>query len=317
MLIAGRLALVHSCRLDTIAAVLWQNILPIFVVAGFGFALQRWQTIDKHTLSKTTLYVLSPALVFSSLVNSRLPGEELAGLAAFALLSMASMAALAVLTAVFLRLPRREMVMLLMVTTFVNSGNYGLTLVQLRYGDDGLSRAIVYFTTSTIVLYSVGIFLASMGELHWRQALGQTLRLPPLYAALGAILFYALRVPLPAPLLRATEVAGQGAIPVMLLVLGMQLGSMQGRPAWRLTVPAVVLRLLAAPLVAVLVARLLGLTGLGQATSVIEASMPTAVITIILATEFNLQPAAVTSIVVLTTLLSPFTLAATIALLGL
>lgn len=303
--------------MNSIAAVLWQNILPIFIIAGFGFLLQRWQAIDKHTLSKTTLYVLSPSLVFSSLVNSRLPGEELVDLAAFTVVNMTAMAVIALLVAAALRLPRRALVTLLVATIFVNSGNYGLTLVQLRYGEAGLSRAIVYYTTSTILLYSVGIFLASMGALHWRQALARMLKLPPVYAAVGAILVYAFNLPIPTPVLRAVEVAGQGAIPVMLLVLGMQIGSMQGNLEWRLAAPAVGLRLLAAPVVAVLVADLLGLTGLGRATSVIEASMPTAVITIILATEFDLQPSAVTSIVILTTLLSPFTLAATIALLGL
>ncbi|MCZ7672099.1 MAG: hypothetical protein M5U34_35735 [Chloroflexi bacterium] len=50
---------------------------------------------------------------------------------------------------------------------------------------------------------------------------------------------------------------------------------------------------------------------------IIEASMPTAVITIILATEFDLQPTAVTSIVIASTLLSPLTISLAIALLGL
>jgi predicted permease len=45
--------------------------------------------------------------------------------------------------------------------------------------------------------------------------------------------------------------------------------------------------------------------------------MPPAVFTIILATEFELEPTAVTSIVMVSTLLSPLTIATTITLLGL
>ena len=135
--------------MDTISAVLWQNILPIFIIASFGYALQRWQTIDKHTLSKTALYVLSPALVFSSLVNSRLPGEELFSLTAFTILSMTLMAVLTVLVGLTLRLPRRSMVTLLVVTIFVNSGNYGLTLVQLRYAEEGLSLSLIHISEPT------------------------------------------------------------------------------------------------------------------------------------------------------------------------
>ena len=58
-------------------AVLLQNIFPIFLVAAFGYGLQRWVKLDVQTLSRAVLYVLSPALVFSSLVSSRLPAAEL------------------------------------------------------------------------------------------------------------------------------------------------------------------------------------------------------------------------------------------------
>jgi predicted permease len=200
---------------------------------------------------------------------------------------------------------------------FVNGGNYGLTLNRLRYGDEGLARAMVYYVTSTLVLYTVGVFLASMGKLSWRQTLAKLGRLPVVYAAVLAVLVYRFSIPVPAPLMRGIEVAGAGAIPVMLLVLGMQMADLQGQLNLRLAIPAVILRLLLGPIVAVLLATLLNLQGLSRPTAIIEASMPPAVITIILATEFDLQATAVTSIVVIATLLSPLTLALTINLLGL
>ena len=71
------------------------------------------------------------------------------GLAGFALLAMMAMGILAWLAARLLRLSRVETTALLIMVIFVNSGNYGLTLNQLRYGDPGLSRAVIYYTTST------------------------------------------------------------------------------------------------------------------------------------------------------------------------
>lgn len=303
--------------MDTIYTVLTQNILPIFIVAGFGYALQRWQTLDKRTLSRVTLYVLSPALVFSSLVQSELVTSELSRLVLFTLLAMLTMAVIAFITARMLRFSRRETAMLVVVVVFVNGGNYGLTLNQLRYGDLGLALAIVYYTTSTVLVYSAGIFIASMGQLSWRAALKRLLSMPPIYAALAAIVVYYWHIPIPAPVMSAVEIAGRGAIPVMLLVLGMQMADMRGQTEWRLAVPAVSLRLLAAPVVALGIAALVGLQGLSRSVGIIEASMPTAVITIILATEFDLQPTAVTSIVIGSTLLSPITLSLAIALFGL
>ena len=303
--------------MNNILAVFTQNILPILIVAGCGFALQKWKTLDKQTLSKVTLYILSPALVFSSLVKSELKTGELGSLVLFTILAMAAMAIIAFLLARMMRLSRRETAALVITVVFVNGGNYGLTLNQLRYGDAGLSLAIVYYATSTILLYSVGILIASMGRLHWKAALKRLLSLPPIYAAVGAILVYFFAIPLPGPLVSAIDILGRGAIPVMLLVLGMQMADMQGNGALRLTIPAIGLRLLVGPLVAVLVAGLVGLQGLSRSVGIIEASMPTAVITIILATEFELQPTAVTSIVIGSTLLSPITLSLMITLLGL
>lgn len=302
---------------NNILAVFTQNILPIFIVAGCGFALQKWQTLDKRTLSKVTLYILSPALVFSSLVNSQLETSELGSLFIFTILVMATMAILAFVSARLMRFSRRETAALVITVVFVNGGNYGLTLNQLRYGDVGLGLAVVYYATSTVLVYSAGIFIASMGRMHWKAALKRLLGLPPIYAAVGAILVYLFAIPVPTPLMSAIEIMGRGAIPVMLLVLGMQMADMQGNGGWRLTVPAIGLRLLIAPVIAVLVAGLVGLTGLSRSVGIIEASMPTAVISIILATEFELQPTAVTSIVIGSTLLSPITLSLAITLLGL
>lgn len=303
--------------MSDIIFVLTQNILPIFVVAAFGFALQRWLGVDKRPLSTIVLNVLSPCLVFSSLVGSQLPGEELLSIAMFTVFNVLVMGSVAYVTATVLRLPRQQTIALLVVTMFVNGGNYGMTLNQLRYGDPGLVRAVVYYTTSTIMLYTIGIFISSMGKLPWRTALQRLLRFPAVYAAVLAVIVYSFNIELPAPLLRGIEVAGAGAIPVMLLVLGMQLADLKQLASLRFALPALGLRLLLGPVVGLLIATVVGLTGLSRSTSIIEASMPPAVFTIILATEFDLEPTAVTSIVLFATLLSPLTIATAITLLGL
>jgi len=300
-----------------IVLVLTQNILPIFIVAAFGYALQRWIGVEKKPLSTIVLNVLSPCLVFSSLVGSQLPGDELVSLALFTVINVLLMGAVAYVAARLLRLGRTQTIALLVMVMFVNGGNYGMTLNQLRYGEPGLARAVVYYTTSTVMLYTLGIFISSMGEMPWREALARLIRFPAVYAAVSAVVVYSFHIPIPAPLLRGIEVAGAGAIPVMLLVLGMQLADLRTIASWRLAVPALLIRLVGGPLLGVLVATLLGLTGLGRSTSIIEASMPPAVFTIILATEFDLDPPAVTSIVLLSTLLSPLTIATAITLLNL
>ncbi|MCA9951666.1 MAG: AEC family transporter [Anaerolineales bacterium] len=303
--------------MSEIFTVFTQNILPILIVAGFGYGLQRWKPVDKKSLSGIVFNILSPCLVFASLVNSQLLGDELLDLGLFAVLAIGTMGVLAFMVARVLGLSRRETAVLMIVTMFVNNGNFGLTLVNLRYGDAGVSRAIVYYATSTMLVYTLGAFIASLGSLHWRDALKRMIRLPAVYAAFGAVIVYSLNIPVPRPLMSAIEVAGAGAIPVMLLVLGMQMADLQGGFNIRLAVPAISMRLLLGPIIGLVVATFIGLEGLGRSTSIVQTSMPPAVFTIVLATEFGLKATVVTGIVVVATLISPLTIALAITLLGL
>ncbi len=300
-----------------VIAVLTQNILPIFVVAFFGFVLQKWKHLDKKALSTAVLYIFSPALVFHSLVNTQLAGNEMGRLILYTIAVIFGMGLLAWLVARALKLSRSDTALLLLVVMFGNAGNYGLTLNKLRYGEDGLSLAIVYYITSTIMVYTVGMFIASAGQMAWRDALAKLLRLPPVHAVVLAMVVYNFHITVPAPIMRGVELAGQATIPLMIIVLGMQLADLHGKPTWKLTIPAVSLRLLVSPFIAVFVAGVMGLSGLGRSVSIVEVMMPTAVITMIIASEFDMNQTAVTSIVAISTLLSPFTIAVAITLLGL
>ncbi|MEZ4516930.1 MAG: AEC family transporter [Chloroflexota bacterium] len=303
--------------MNQIVAILTRNIFPIFLVAALGFLLQRRFELDVRTLNSIVFNVLSPCLVFSSLVSSELPIGELGSIALFTILVVATMGVLAYGATRLLRLSRAETAAFILVVMFVNGGNYGLTLNHLRYGEEGLSRAVVYYVVSTLLVYSVGIAIASMGHLTWRQTGARILRVPAFYAAVLAVIIYGLRIQLPEPLLAGISLAGSGAIPVMLLILGMQIAGLQPGQSNGMVWPAVGMRLLIGPLIAVLIAGVIGLQGMIRSTSIIEASMPTAVINIVLATEFGLPTGTVAAIVALATLFSPITLTAVISLLGL
>jgi predicted permease len=293
------------------------NIVPIFLVAAMGYGLRAGLHIDKKPLSSVSFYAFSPALVFTALVKSGLPGEELIQLSVFAVIVTLLMGLVGLIMGKLLRLSRMELVALVLVLMFVNGGNYGLTLNELRYGSDGLARASVYFVVSSMLLFTLGIFIASMGKASWKESLLRLFRLPAFYAVVLGIIVYSLDISIPTPIMRGVEIASAGAIPIMLLVLGMQIADLKSLERIRLALPASLVRLLVAPVIAVLIAALLNLEGLARSTSIIEASMPTAVIMTIIATEFEIRPAFVTSTVVLSTLLSAFTLPAVISLLSL
>jgi predicted permease len=129
----------------------------------------------------------------------------------------------------------------------------------------------------------------------------------------AALIIVGTGISVPMAIMRPIGMLSDAALPTMVLVLGMQLerATLPDRPF--LVAAAVGISLLVAPFVALGLAALLGVTGPARQASVILASMPVAVVTTILALEFEISPSFVTSAVFVSTILSPLTLAPLIA----
>jgi malate permease and related proteins len=160
------------------------------------------------------------------------------------------------------------------------------------------------------------VFLASLGHMSFKEALLGLLRIPLVYAVVLAILFNILEVVVPVPVMRAVELAAGGTIPLMLVLLGVQLTQVEISGNHRALQLSVALRLVIAPLVALLFASLFGLQGFSRQASVTQASMPSIVSSTVLAAEYNLDARLVTAAVFISTLLSPFTLTPLLVYLG-
>jgi len=289
------------------------DILPIFVIAGIGFLLARKLQANVKTLSHVVFYALVPCLGFRLLVTSKMTGPQVGRMALMAILVTAAMGALARIVAIPFNLKRAELSAFLLVVMFSNGGNYGLPVVLFAFGTDALSHATVYFVTSSILTYTVGVFLAAAGRRSVSQALIGITKIPAIYGIAAAMIVIAAGITVPMALMRPIGMLSDAALPTMVLVLGMQLERARVPERPSLVAVAVVLSLIAAPFVALGLAALLGLSGPARQAGVILASMPVAVVTTILALEFEISPAFVTSAVFVSTLLSPLTLTPLIA----
>jgi hypothetical protein len=196
---------------------------------------------------------------------------------------------------------------------FSNSGNYGLPVVLFAFGQEALAHATVYFVANAEATYSLGVFLASAGRRSIGQAARGVLRVPAVWGAVAAGAVLGLGLHLPPAVMRPVELLSDAALPTMLLVLGMQLE----RSAWPerpgLVALAGVLALLVTPILAFGASHLLGLTGVARQAAIVQSGMPSAVLTTILALEFDLAPSFVTACVLMSTLASPVTVTLLIA----
>lgn len=292
------------------------NILPILITAGAGFLLGRTTQVDPRTLSRATFYIFSPCLVFQLLTKNQLDGSAVFQIAVFAVSMTLLIGILAYLGARLLRLDRRKTAAVLITTMFTNAGNYGLSLNSFAYGEDALAFASIYFICSSAMVYTFGVFIASLGRSSIRDSLTGLFKFPTLYALLIAIPFNAFDWSLPPALNRPVEVLGGAAIPTMLVLLGLQLRKASFKSSESAMALASGLRLVAAPLLALAFSIPFGLQGAARQAGVSEAAMPTAVMATVLGTEFDVEPAFITTVVTLTTLLSPLTLTPLLAVLG-
>lgn len=294
------------------------NLLPVFLIAGVGVLVGVLLKPDIRSISRLTFYALTPCAVFASLTGAEVTGAETGQIALFATVATLATAALAwpVATLLGWRGPRRRAAVLSVLV--INSGNFGISVCLLAFGPEGKARAMIYFVTTASIASSLGILLAAGGS-SWRKALDNLIRVPMLYALLLAIpvLLFPQTLRVPAVVMRPIALLGEAAVPMMLLVLGLQLAE-NARGLRNQLGPVLLVtafRLLIAPLVALPVAWLTGVQGVTFQTAMVEASTPTGVTAAILATEYNLDPEVVTGAILVSTLLSGVTLSVLISLL--
>jgi len=292
------------------------NILPIFLAAASGFLVAKYLGVSARAVSRIAFYIFSPCLIFVLLTSGPLDGDDITQMAAFAAVSILIMGLITALIARLLRFERSIMVALIITVMFANTGNFGLSLNLFAFGESTVAYASIYFVTSAFLVYTVGVVLASWGHSDIKTALIGVFKVPVIYAVVFALIYNWLNWQLPLPVERTVSLLSEAAIPVMIVLLGIQLYNAKISREYFKVGLSNFLRLVASPILAIGLASLFHLKGAAYQAGIIESAVPTAVLTTVLATEYDLNPAFVTTTVVISTLLSPLTLTPLLSFLG-
>ncbi|MBO6836706.1 MAG: AEC family transporter [Alphaproteobacteria bacterium] len=284
---------------------LFSVLAPVFVTAGIGFAwIKAGRTLDTNQFTPIIVFVGSPCLVFSTLMESGVDIGLLGQIAGIAILAHA-----AALTMGFLALkaggyPLRAFLPSLMLP---NTGNMGLPLCLFAFGDIGLALGIAYFTISALLQFTVGISIAAGG-----MSVKRALSTPHIYVVSLAVLLLWTGTTLPEWVSNTVHLIGQFTIPLMLLFLGVSLARLTVQGVGRAVILSVV-RIGGGLAVGVLLVWAFGLTGPAAGVVLIQSSMPVAVFNYLFAQYYDNSPAEVAGLVVVSTAISfatlPFLLA--------
>jgi predicted permease len=285
-----------------------QIILPVFLIILAGYILEKRTDLPLGPLSDVSLYLFSPCLVFSALVAREISFAMASDLFLFMILYTAVLLAMAYLTGRLLKMEGDARGALCLGTAMMNVGNFGLPLAYFAFGDRGLEASILIFVMFNLSLGTVAIMIAQGSKAPLGRVLLNTCKIPIFHAVLLAFCLKYLGWEIPEFLLRAITLLGQAAIPLMLVLLGMQLARTRLQGNTGFISVSVLLRLLLAPLVAWGITTLLGIKGLTRDVVILQTSTPSAVLPLLYCLRFNTRPDLLAGAIFATTMLSALSL---------
>ncbi len=264
--------------------VVFESILPVFLLVILGTVLKRWRKIDDGLwvgLEQLGFYVLFPALLFSTLAQADFAGMEAGTLAIASIGSVTLMSAAILLAWPLFR--KAGVTAASFTTVFQTStrwnGFMALATAGKLYGQEGIGMLALIMTLIIIPinLYNIGILVwFGGGARDVRVFLAKVLTNPLVLAsALGAV-FNLLGISLYAPVMETIDLVAEASLSLGLIMVGAGLRVADALRPTGVALLSVALKLFAMPLVMVSAAWLLGIEGNALLVVALGASVPTA-----------------------------------------
>jgi hypothetical protein len=277
-------------------------VLPVLLVAGIGFTWAKMgRRFDSVFLTDIATNIGTPCLVAHSLMTLEI---DPAALAQMGVAVLTAVSGFLVLGFIVLRVMKLSINSYLPALTFPNTGNMGLPLALFAFGKEGLALAVVYFSCTVTLQFTLGISL-SAGSL----SLSRLVRTPAIYAVAISAVLLLLGLRLPAWIENTIGVLGDITIPMMLLTLGVSLAQLKVNGLGRNLVLSLA-RLSGGFVIALIVSRMYSLPSTAAGVLIIQSSMPVAVFNFLFAQYYGRAHGDVAAMVVISTALSFLTLPA-------
>lgn len=305
--------------------ILSNNILPVFILIGLGWALGKKFDIDIFTLSKLTFYLLSPSFIFYNLYVTELSF----GMIKVLYFAVAYMVAADLTGRVIAKVRKFDVGMtnaFKNAIMFNNSGNIGISLITLVFGGaafvvngktpylhEALTAQVLILLFMNITVNTVCFFNAGRANIGLKKSIRRILGMPSIYVIPLALILGGTNVDITAlPLWPALILVKDALVPIALLTLGIQLSKNECNFKDINVHIAVFTRLVLGPLLAIAGIYVFGFTGVVAQTLLISYSVPTAVNVALIAAEYDNQPRFASQQVMMSTVFSAITLTVSI-----
>lgn len=252
-------------------------LIAVFVLVGIIFRrLEAFPPETVQVLNMFALYVSLPAVILLKVPQIQFSTEVLVPvLMAWGALLIS--AVLVLLAAQIFAWPRAATGVLLLVVPIGNTSFMGVPIISAFFGDAGLRHLVVYDQFGTMLIFATygSLILALYGRegaVCPRSVLRRALLFPPSMALAAG--FVLLPWGYPPWFERLLMVTAATLTPLVMTAIGFQL-RLRLQPTLRAPLCfGLGLKLLAAPLAALIICRLLNLRGIAIDVSILESGMP-------------------------------------------
>lgn len=263
---------------------------------------------DANFLDNLIIYLTMPALIFEAVISSA-PRFMYLEITLLAFLLMIFLAVVAYIVGKALSLKPATLGAFILVAAVGNTGYLGYTIVSSVYGKSGLVKAFFYDIFGTVVfVFTIGLYIAETYGTHDGKIkkLKEILTFPALIALVLALLLR--NFALPAFFLKAVSYLAKATIPLIMLSVGLSLEAKKAKNYLGLSIFVVVIKLLISPLLAYFGGLLGQMSSDLLKVAVLEASMPSAMLTLVIGRKHKLDTDFIPAAIVITTLLGLLTI---------
>lgn len=288
------------------------TIIAIVILIIIGYICRRLEFLrpeDTQILNKIVLYIAIPSLIFMAMFTADL--SNILNLCTMTLICIVVGLLCGFIAYIFAKLrryPQKTIWSLVTTSAMFNSGFLGYPVILGVFGSIGLVRAGFFDVGNTLLFIIFGILLLFIYGGSYQSIVHRSVLFPPFLAFVLGILFNIFHLPLGAVIPDVFNYLGGAAIPLIMISLGL---SLEFKEVYiHITAASFVsfIRLIVSPVLALLLVSFLGFSGLEYPVTIVEAGMPSAMLSLVLAITYELDVKVTAACIFLSTTLSMLSL---------
>lgn len=294
----------------------YETIIAIVVLILIGYICRRIGLLkpdDAKILNKIVVYLAIPSLIFLAMYNADLSDTVTLGTITLICITIGILCGgIAYLFASLRNYSKETRWGLVTASAMLNSGFLGYPVVLGVFGSIGLVSAVFYDLGSVILFIFFGFLLILVYGGNYQGIFKESVFFPSIIAISLGVLTNIFQLPLGSLVPDILDYLSGAAIPLIMLSLGLSLEFKEVKEYFAAASFVSVIRLVISPLIAIVFASLLGLSGVNFQVTVVQAGMPSGMLTMVLAIIYNLDIKITAACVFLSTALSMVSLTALI-----